>query len=1036
MAEHGVGVPDVDAEQHGQLPSDGCRVASAVGGGRARCPGSATSGSARRPRGSPRRSRRTRGRRVQGQPAGRLQLGPAADRGHHLAQLGRGHVVAEQEGRRRPSTASTRLGRPWSPRPATGTSGNAARTRRYAAATPPAASLWLSLTMRRRRTGPSACWRRRRPAPRTSPAPAGPGVVLRVSSTVAFGAGERVRPGPGVGGHAGHPAEQVQRGALGGEQRPGRAGHRGQHVAAADPVAVAARAGSNATAPPAGQRRRRPRPRPARPPPRRPGRPGRPSPAWSAGMVATDGDVHAAGPPRSSASAAAHDPARPSSGSRPAAAGSSRPLWTRSIRSSRLPAPRSAPPSAPMRGAAGGRASVVVGRPGSPPASGSRGSPRAGVAAATSAVATVSRLVASQAVRPRRGPRCRPSARQRRPRCRPASRRCAARRRRGSSPRCSGSRGPAGSTTQPGSRAGRHRVGLRRQVRAADVGGDPAGEDQPLQQRVGGQPVGAVHAGAGDLAAGVQAGDRGAAAQVGADAAARRSGRPARPGSARSTGSMPAARQDASDGREPALPAAPAEVRGRRGRRGRRRSASMHPVDALGHHVARGQLGQLVLADHEPLAVARRPGSAPSPRTASQTSGCCAARRRRPAARSAVGWNWTNSRSVTAAPARSASATPSPVETDRVGGGREDLAHAAGGEHHRAGQHRADAVLGALAEHVQGDPARPGRRRSRSRSSTSACSTSRIHGSRRDRLVQGPLHLGAGGVAAGVHDPVGVVAALAGQHQRAVRVAVELGAPADQLADPGRALARPAPDRGRVAQPDPGDQGVARRARPGVSSGSSTAAMPPCAHRVEPSSMLTLVTTVTCRPASRRCSAAGQPGDAGADHDHVGGLRPAGLGRGQVPGQARDGHAGPSVSGTLSISRVAPTRAATSSRAGPPAGGAARGRRRAGRGSRRRSRAAPRSARLEHGAGAAPARCLGAGRAAPGTAPAPRCRCSGVKVAVAAGQRQPVRLPYGRARRRSGPPSPGRPPSADQGELLVVLLAEERRRRAGSGRAA
>ena len=28
-----------------------------------------------------------------------------------------------------------------------------------------------------------------------------------------------------------------------------------------------------------------------------------------------------------------------------------------------------------------------------------------------------------------------------------------------------------------------------------------------------------------------------------------------------------------------------------------------HPVDALGDHVARGQLGQLVLADHEPLAV-------------------------------------------------------------------------------------------------------------------------------------------------------------------------------------------------------------------------------------------------------------------------------------------------------------------------------------------------------------------------------------------------------------------------------------------------
>src|SRR3954451_18401650 len=35
--------------------------------------------------------------------------------------------------------------------------------------------------------------------------------------------------------------------------------------------------------------------------------------------------------------------------------------------------------------------------------------------------------------------------------------------------------------------------------------------------------------------------------------------------------------------------------------------------------------------------------------------------------------------------------------------------------------------------------------------------------------------------------------------------------------------------------------------------------MPPWAHRVEPSSMFTLVTTVTCSPASRRCSAQVSP---------------------------------------------------------------------------------------------------------------------------------------------------------------------------------
>src|SRR5690606_30821150 len=50
--------------------------------------------------------------------------------------------------------------------------------------------------------------------------------------------------------------------------------------------------------------------------------------------------------------------------------------------------------------------------------------------------------------------------------------------------------------------------------------GDALGEHQPFEQRVGGRPVGAVHAGAGDLAARVQALDRGAAVQVGTDAAA------------------------------------------------------------------------------------------------------------------------------------------------------------------------------------------------------------------------------------------------------------------------------------------------------------------------------------------------------------------------------------------------------------------------------------------------------------------------------------------------------------------------------------
>ena len=78
----------------------------------------------------------------------------------------------------------------------------------------------------------------------------------------------------------------------------------------------------------------------------------------------------------------------------------------------------------------------------------------------------------------------------------------------------------------PGSRpklAGRGSCGSHGRVRAtgrrAGSLDRTAAEDQALQQRVGGQPVGAVHAGAGHLAGGVEARQRGAARQVGEHAA-------------------------------------------------------------------------------------------------------------------------------------------------------------------------------------------------------------------------------------------------------------------------------------------------------------------------------------------------------------------------------------------------------------------------------------------------------------------------------------------------------------------------------------
>ena len=51
-----------------------------------------------------------------------------------------------------------------------------------------------------------------------------------------------------------------------------------------------------------------------------------------------------------------------------------------------------------------------------------------------------------------------------------------------------------------------------------DVVGDAVGEDQALEQGVGGEPVGAVHSGARALAAGVEPVERRAPEQVGLDA--------------------------------------------------------------------------------------------------------------------------------------------------------------------------------------------------------------------------------------------------------------------------------------------------------------------------------------------------------------------------------------------------------------------------------------------------------------------------------------------------------------------------------------
>src|SRR6266545_3690235 len=119
---------------------------------------------------------------------------------------------------------------------------------------------------------------------------------------------------------------------------------------------------------------------------------------------------------------------------------------------------------------------------------------------------------------------------------------------------------------------------------------------------------------------------------------------------------------------------------------------------------------------------------APSPRNASDTSGCWSSAD--PPTYNAVGWNCTNSMSVTSAPARRARATPSPVDTTGlVVAAKTWPIPPVASTTARARTAPTPSSVPSPSTCSVTPQARPARSRSRSR--TSACSTRRIHGSRR-----------------------------------------------------------------------------------------------------------------------------------------------------------------------------------------------------------------------------------------------------------------------------------------------------------------
>ena len=246
-----------------------------------------------------------------------------------------------------------------------------------------------------------------------------------------------------------------------------------------------------------------------------------------------------------------------------------------------------------------------------------------------------------------------------------------------------------------------------------------------------------------------------------------------------------------------------------------------------------------------------------------------------------------------------------------VGGGGEDLAHAAGGEDHRGGVDRADAVVLALAHDVQGDAGRTAfgvRQQVQDERVLDGA-----QGGRADRLDQGAGDLGAGRVAARVGDAAAVVAALAGERDLAAVGGVEVRAGGDQPAYGVGALGDQGPDGLLVAQARARDEGVVQMLLRGVAlaeRGGDAALGPAGGAVVQPG----LGDDDGARPAAAQRSAVVRPATPEPTTTTSASMAQPGAGAvSRIPVTS----GAPKVRGMLSIRRVAPTFAATARIASP-----------------------------------------------------------------------------------------------------------------------
>ncbi len=458
------------------------------------------------------------------------------------------------------------------------------------------------------------------------------------------------------------------------------------------------------------------------------------------------------------------------------------------------------------------------------------------------------------------------------------------------------------------------RRGLVRQGRVAggdggagEVGGDALGEDEAFEERVGRQPVRAVHAGAGDLAARVQPRHGRASVQVRAHSArgvVRGRCHGDRLGH-RVDAVRPAGGQDRG---EAVLPHLRAEVPG----------VEVHvlgvlfahaPQDALGDDVARGEFGQFVRADHEAVAVGvDEVGALAAHRLRHQR--LLALRVGAEPEHGGVELDELQVGDLGAGPQGEGDAVAG--GDGGVGGRGEHLAHAAGGQDDGPGPYRADAVVPAFAHDVQRDARRTAvgvLEEVQDEGVLDRLDAGRAHG-----LDQGAGDLGAGGVTTRMGDAAAVVSALTGQQDLAgLGVGVEAGAGGDEAAHRVGALGDQGVHGLVGAEAGAGDEGVVQVLFGGVALAErgGYAALGPAGGAGVEAGLGDDGDLLAGGGAAQRD---GEAGDAGADDDDVGVDDPAGAGC----VQSYAGHrAAPTVRGRLSIRRVVPTLAATARTASP-----------------------------------------------------------------------------------------------------------------------